>query len=113
MSLTHISNIFKWVARIWAFIVIAICLISLSRVILYELEFNPDFESYLLYTALPLSLIIAFKWQIIGGISATTIVLYTGFIHPFIIAPGLLFIIAFLIKRLAESKNNQSTTSKI
>ena len=87
------TNILRWIARIYGGIVILIPLIALAQVAMGGRNFVTDWQNYLLYISLIVGLLIAYKWELIGGLLTTIGILISGFVHPLILAPGILFII--------------------
>jgi hypothetical protein len=92
----------RWIARIWGGLVIAVVLMA---VIPEALGISPntfsDFKSIVLKAGLLIGLSIAYRNELIGGIIATLGIAASGFFHPLVFAPGLLYIITSIVDRPA------------
>ena len=103
MSTKNWTKIIGWTARIYGGIVLLIPLIALFRMVMGNHFLLNDWRTYVLYTGLIAGLASAYKWPLAGGITATLGILVSGFIHPFIIPPGILYILYWFLKRKKDN----------
>jgi len=88
MKKTKLLTGIKWVASI----ILLVVLIALLQGITGDRKFFTDFGSITLYIGLLLGLSIAYKWELLGGAIATLGIILSGFLHPLVIPPGILYI---------------------
>jgi hypothetical protein len=100
------TNILRWIARIYGGIVILIPLIALAQVAMGGRNFVTDWQNYLLYISLIVGLLIAYKWELVGGILTTVGIIVSGFIHPVVLGPGILYIIIGVLELKRPTENN-------
>ena len=93
MKTNKVASIIRWIAWIYGGIVLLIPLIALFRTLTGENNFLTEWKSIVLYAGLIIGLSIAYKWELVGGILATLGLLISGFIHPLLLPPGILYII--------------------
>ena len=92
----------KWLSRTVGTVVLAIPLIALWRRYQNEIVTQDDWRTWVLYIGLISGLSISYKWELAGGIYLTVAIIVSGFIHPVILLPGVLYIVYGLMKRQKE-----------
>jgi len=98
MKNINLAKTLKLVARIWGILILAVVLIALLQSILIGRNPFTDFKGISLFVGLILGLSIAFKWELVGGIIASLGILLSGFLHPLVIPPGILYIVHWFFK---------------
>lgn len=106
MRRTKIADIVIWVARIWGTIILIITLIALFQGIYGEKQLFKDWKSIALYIGLLFGLSTALKWELVGGVIATLGILISGFFHPLVMPPGILYIIHWFMSKTGETPHN-------
>ncbi|WP_242202075.1 DUF7670 domain-containing protein [Aestuariivivens insulae] len=104
MKANKAAVIIRWIARIYGSIVLLILLIALFRILAGGHNFLSDWKSIVLYSCLIIGLSIAYKWELIGGAIATLGLLISGFIHPLLLPPGILYITYWFLSKRREIK---------
>ena len=103
MKKLFVKRTIRILAIIYGTLALAIPLIALSQVIGGIREFNTDWRNYVLYSGLIVGLSLAYKWPLLGGSLALIGVLVSGFIHPIVLRPGVLWIVYwFIFKKLRQ-----------
>jgi len=102
MNLSQVAVIIKWIARIYGGIVLLIPIITLIQASLGIRELHTDWRTLVLISGLIVGLALAYRWELIGGIIALISVFVSGFLHPVIIPPPLLYIIYWIIIKKKE-----------
>lgn len=96
--------IIRWIARVYGTVVLAIPLIFLIQVANGRAHYFDDWRTIVLYVGLIGGLSIAYKWELAGGIFVTLGILISGFIHPIIIPPGILYIVSWFILHTSKKR---------
>lgn len=99
MKRINLAKTIQLVARIWGILILAVVFIALFQSILTGRYLFADFRGISLFIGLILGLSIAFKWELVGGIIASLGILLSGFIHPLVIPPGILYIVHWFLKK--------------
>ena len=94
-----VANIIRWIARIYGGVVLLMPLIALFRTFPGGNNFLTEGKSIILYAGLIIGLSIAYKWELLGGIIVTLGILISGFIHPLLLPPGILYIIYWFLNK--------------
>ena len=99
MKTKKIANIIRWIARIYGGIILLIPLIALLRTLSSGRNFLNEWQTIVLYAGLIFGLSIAYKWELLGGIVVTLGLLISGFLHPLLLPPGILYIIYWFLNK--------------
>jgi hypothetical protein len=94
LSRVSLPRIIRWTARISGTIVLLIPIVALTQIIWGERVFNTDWRNIVLYSSLILGLSLAFKKEHLGGAITTIGVVVSGFMHPLILMPGVLYMLS-------------------
>jgi len=97
MSVTKLSKIILWTARIWGGLILAITVISSIEYL--QGRSLPDWKGIVLIIGNIIGLSIAYKWEAIGGSIVVLGLMVSGFLHPLVIPPGVLYILYWYLMR--------------
>ncbi|MFY0643476.1 MAG: hypothetical protein JXR19_03345 [Bacteroidia bacterium] len=67
-------------------------------------QIEDDWRTHVLSFGLLFGLLIAYKWELFGGVIATAAIIISGFYHPVVMIPGILFIVLWLISHKGSIK---------
>ena len=99
-----LPTILLWIARVWGAVVIGIIVIALTRSNPELPALGEEFKDTVLKLGVPLGLLLAYKWEGIGGLIALLAVLVSGFVHPIVITPGILYLVYALLRYREKSR---------
>ncbi len=106
MKNSRFITILKWIARIWGGLAILIVAIAVFRELTGVTNLENDWRAVVLKSGLLVGLLLAYNRELIGGAIATAAVLISGFIHPVVLVPGLLYIVVGLLNNKMKSVRN-------
>ena len=103
---SRITFIILWAARISGGIVLLLFISSLAEELIDGNFMNSTFNFYdeawkkiVFFAGTILGLLLAYKWEGLGGLLTTVALIVSGFIHPLVMIPGLLYIVYYLMRR--------------
>ena len=100
MKRSKFTLIILWLARVWGTLIITIVSISIYRDFMKPNEhLQHDRKGHVLSFGLLIGLLLAFRKELWGGIIATLAIVISGFWHPLVIPPGLLYILYWFLNR--------------
>lgn len=88
-----------WIARIWGGAIILVALIAVWRGFFDEFDFSMDWRAILLYVGILAGYGMAYKWELVGGLLSSVCILASGFLHPLVYIPGLLYLLYVMLDR--------------